>query len=259
MRNAPYGFISGARWPWRATIGSTRAHAVYGKHLCARRDRITRNPPHRPRQSVEPAREHQNRGAALACATGLAAERHGPGARPVHVGPHVVRVEHPARQGRDVDRGPLLRGLLRLRQAAAVARVDPGRGGLHAVHRARGAGAAQVPRELPPVPHLSRAHGRHEARGHHALVLAGGDGLRAVLHGLGAPLHHADAPGPHRAVRVGRPRVDRPDVAAVPRDAVRGRVPRRHRPVPPRAQVGLVRRAPTRSPPAAGCAPSSGR
>ena len=84
--------------------------------------------------------------------------------------------------------------------------------------------------------------GSHEARRHLALVLAGGHRVRAVLHGLGAPLHHDDPSRAHRAVRVRRPRLDRPDVAALPRHAVRGRVPRRHRAVPARAQVGLVRR-----------------
>ena len=49
-------------------------------------------------------------------------------------------------------------------------------------------------------------------------------------------------PGADRPVRVGRPGLERPLVAAVPGAAVRGRTARRHRPVPAGRQVGLVRR-----------------
>ena len=42
-----------------------------------------------------------------------------------------------------------------------------------AARRARRAGRAQVPDQLPPVPHLPRPHEADAPRGHDALVLAG--------------------------------------------------------------------------------------
>ncbi|MCK7524250.1 MAG: hypothetical protein MZV64_44765 [Ignavibacteriales bacterium] len=55
-------------------------------------------------------------------------------------------------------------------------------------------------------------------------------------------------PGLHRPVRVGRPRLERPLVAAVPGAAVRGRAARRHRPVPAGASSGAGSQAPTPTP-----------
>ena len=47
---------------------------------------------------------------------------------------------------------------------------------------------------------VPRPHAMMRARGHDAVVLAGRHRLRAVLPRLGAPLHDADAPRPHRPV-----------------------------------------------------------
>ena len=97
-----------------------------------------------------------------------------------------------------------------------------------------------------------RAPEAPRARGHDALVGAGRDRVRAVLPRFGAPIPDAHASGRHRAARVGRPGVDRPLVADLPRHAVLRRAARRHRPLPPGGEVGLVRRqGPEREPQAA--------
>ena len=96
----------------------------------------------------------------LAGASGLAAERQRPAARAVHVGPHVLRVVDPARQGRDVDGDAFLRGLLLLRPLVSLDRLDRRRRRALAARRARDARGAQVPDQLPPVPRVSRPHER---------------------------------------------------------------------------------------------------
>ena len=75
------------------------------------------------------------------------------------------------------------------------------------------------------------AHGDDASRGHDAMVVAGGHRLCDVLPRFGASVSDADAPGTDRTVRVGRPRVERALVAAVPGAALRSRAARRHRPV----------------------------
>ena len=62
-----------------------------------------------------------------------------------------------------------------------------------AARRARGARRAQVPDQLPPVPHVPRPHEPDAPRGHDALVLAGGHRLRAVLPRRAPPVPDADA------------------------------------------------------------------
>ena len=115
-------------------------------------------------------------------------------------------------------------------------------GGDRDARRARVSRRAQVPDQLSPVHVVPRPHEDDAPRGHHALVLAGGDRVRAVLLRRAASVRHADAPGADRSVRVGRPRVDRALLAALHPAAARGRVPRRHRSVSPRGEMGLVRR-----------------
>jgi succinate dehydrogenase hydrophobic anchor subunit len=139
-----------------------------------------------------------------------------PGAGPLHVGPHVLRLEHPARQGRDVDGGPLLRGLFLLRPAAAVARVHAGRGifALFVVH------AALALRKFPASYRQYRTYREHMKGLKHEdttlwywqVVTGFALFFMASVH-LYIMLTH---PGPHRAVRVGRPGLERPDVAALP-------------------------------------------
>jgi succinate dehydrogenase/fumarate reductase cytochrome b subunit len=68
-------------------------------------------------------------------------------------------------------------------------------------------------------------------------------GVRAVLPRVDAPLRDARAPRPHRPVRVRGPRVERALLAAVHPAPARRRAARRHRPLPPRREVGLARLA----------------
>ena len=67
--------------------------------------------------------------------------------------------------------------------------------------------------------------------------------FRAVLPRRAACLHHADASGADRPLRIGRSRLDRSLLAALHPAAARGRAARRHRPLPAGRQVGLVRRS----------------
>ena len=177
----------------------------------------------------------------MAGAPRLCAKRQRPDPRPLHVGPHVLRLVDPARLRRDVDHHEDVRGLLLLRHGLSHHRVGRGRRRVHAVHPARGARGAEVSDQLRAVPRLPRPHGHDAPRGHHALVVAGRHRLRDVLPGVGAPVPDADAPGADRPVRVGRPRLERSLVAALPHPAVRGRAARRHRSVSTLREVGLVR------------------
>ena len=60
-----------------------------------------------------------------------------------------------------------------------------------------------------------------------------------------APVRDADAAAPHRTVRVGRPRVDRPLLAALHPAAARRRIPRRHRALSAAPSSGSGSPAPT--------------
>ena len=92
----------------------------------------------------------------VAGAAGLDAKRERAGAGALHVGPHVLRLVDPARQGRDVERDALLRGLLHPRPVVSLDRLDRRRRRDLAARRARDARAAQVPDRLPPVPRVPR-------------------------------------------------------------------------------------------------------
>ena len=61
------------------------------------------------------------------------------------------------------------------------------------------------------------------------------------------PRRDADAAGPHRSVRVVRPHVERPFLAALSRPALRGGAAWRHRSLPARGQVGMARGARSRT------------
>ena len=191
-----------ARQPWRSRRCGRAMNRSRNERIADRRRRPRRH------RAQEP----------LAGAPGPRAERHRARPRAVHVGPHVLRVVDPARQGRDVDGHQVLRGLLLLRHGrtrASCRSWSPAIIALIVVHALpRG---AQVPDQLPAVRDVPRPHEDDEARGHDAVVVAGRHRLRAVLPRLASHLYlMLTQPGPHRPVRVRRPRVERPLVAALP-------------------------------------------
>ena len=172
----------------------------------------------------------------------------------------VVRLVDPARQGRDVDDHEVLRGLFLLRPLLSVDRLAAWSRSVIALIVAH---ALLAVRKFPiNYRQFATFRGHMRTMRHEDTTLWFWQVITGFALFFLASVHlYIMLTRPERIgpFEIRRPRVERSLLAALHRAAADGRGARRHRPLPPRGEVGLVRRAPTRTRRGAGSRSPNGR